>query len=184
MENPKDQTSSPLMPMLVVMLLLVGGLALQQGGLRLMPPQQPLEEMYLPPLLVDGWLNHDGPLDETSLEGKLVALDAWGLSCPPCLAAMPEMIALNRKYSVHKDFVLIGVTSDPYQYASADLPALKKYVGIMDGLDWPIGYGAVPVMESLGIAQLPTLILFNREGKAVWRGWDVKGLDRAIETAL
>lgn len=172
------------MPMLVVALLLVGGVALQQGGLKLRPPQPPVENVYLPPLLVEGWLNHDGPLDEAALQGKLVVLDAWGLSCPPCLQAMPEMIALNRKYSVRDDFVLIGVTSDPYQSPSADLPALKKYVGIMDGMNWPIGYGAVPVMQALGIAQLPTLILFDRDGKAIWHGWSVRALDEAIEAAL
>jgi peroxiredoxin len=49
-------------------------------------------------------------LDE--LKGKVVLLDFWGTWCGPCVASVPALRDLNKKYSKESGFVMIGVSSD------------------------------------------------------------------------
>ena len=67
-----------------------------------------LEASGQPPAISSGtWLNTD-PLDLESLEGKVVLLDFWATWCGPCIASIPKMNELHRKYA-DKGLVIIGV---------------------------------------------------------------------------
>ena len=46
------------------------------------------------------------------LKGKVVMLDFWGTWCPPCVASVPELRNLYKRYSNNSSFVLIGISSD------------------------------------------------------------------------
>jgi thiol-disulfide isomerase/thioredoxin len=46
------------------------------------------------------------------LKGKVVMLDFWGTWCPPCVASVPELRNLYRRYSSDSAFVLIGISAD------------------------------------------------------------------------
>ena len=46
------------------------------------------------------------------LKGKVVMLDFWGTWCPPCVASVPELRNLYKRYSNNPSFVLIGISSD------------------------------------------------------------------------
>ena len=52
------------------------------------------------------------------------------------------------------------------------------------GLDWLIGYGAGGVMGQLGVRSLPTLLVFDRQGRLTWSGHDVYGAEDAVVDAL
>jgi hypothetical protein len=52
------------------------------------------------------------------------------------------------------------------------------------GLDWPIGYGAVFTFQLAGVEFLPTYVLYDGTGRAVWGGHTIDELDDAIVEQL
>ncbi|NOZ40895.1 MAG: TlpA family protein disulfide reductase [Planctomycetes bacterium] len=136
--------------------------------------------MPLPPLMVEGWLNVEGgKLTRESLNGKVVVIDCWATWCPPCRAAMPELAKLYAKYQpLGVEF--LGLTSE----TERDRAAIENFIASVDGFDWPVGYGALPMQDQLGIQVLPTVIVFDQEGSVVWSGSQLFGFEAAIEQAL
>jgi hypothetical protein len=61
---------------------------------------------------------------------------------------------------------------------------LSRYVASVPGLDWPIGYGAVLPFHAAGIMWLPTYVLYDGTGRAVWGGHDLSGLEDALVEQL
>ncbi len=60
-------------------------------------------------------------LSADDLRGKVVFFEYWGINCPPCRAAMPHLIELQKKYG-SKGLVVIG---SHVQFMS---PAVKEYL--------------------------------------------------------
>ena len=51
------------------------------------------------------------PVSLAGFKGKVVLVDFWATWCPPCVAAIPSMSALERKYR-DRGFVILGVNVD------------------------------------------------------------------------
>jgi thiol-disulfide isomerase/thioredoxin len=132
-----------------------------------------------PPLEVEGWLNTGSPLRNESLRGKVVLVDCWFTDCPPCRASMPHLVEFYNKFR-DQGLVLVGLTPD----SGAEVPAAREFVESVDGLDWPIGYGAHVPLGIMGVRAFPTLILFDASGTSVWSGHGLQGLESAVIKAL
>ena len=133
----------------------------------------------LPPLEAMGWLNADARPTAASLRGQVVLIDFWATWCGYCVAEMPELAELYGKYQ-NQGLVVVGLTPEMPQ----ELPVISSYVSSVEGLDWPIGYGANITFDIMGIDALPTLVLFDRSGKSVWVGASLHGLEAAVIQAL
>ncbi len=162
----------------VVVVLLV--LSSRSGeSLEIVPQGTPL-----PPLMAEGWLNvdaspYDGQMSRKQLEGKVVVVDCWATWCPPCRAAMPELTKLYAKYRpLGVEFV--GITSESEQ----DLTLIRNFIDKVEGFDWPVGYGTMPMQDMLGIRALPTVIVFGTDGTAQWSGNHLYGIEGALDQAL
>ena len=68
-------------------------------------------------------------VDLSKLHGKVVLLDFWATWCAPCMAKLPEIVELNKKYQ-DKGFQVVGVSFDQ------DKDALLKVVKAKH-MDWP-----------------------------------------------
>ena len=155
----------------VVVLLAYPG---RQGSNQLLP-----EGMPLPPLMAKGWINTDIPVTSERLQGKVVVVDCWATWCPMCLVEMPKLAKLYAKYQpLGVEF--LGLTAELEQ----DLPIIEKCISKIEGFDWPVGYGTMPMQDALGIQVLPTVIVFGPGGTAVWSSTNLHGIEMALDQAL
>ena len=99
-------------------------------------------------------------VDLTKLRGKVVLLDFWATWCGPCMAKLPEIQAINKKYQ-DKDFQLIGISLDE------DKAALEKTVKskemtwpeYFDGKGWQSDVGT-----RFGVEAIPASFLVDKKG--------------------
>src|ERR1044072_611311 len=100
-------------------------------------------------------------LDE--LHGKVVLLDFWGTWCPPCVASLPGLRDLNKKYGKEGSFVIISVSSDGDEEKWKTFVAKEKMV-------WPQFLDRDhKVQRIFGIHAFPTYILLDGEGVIKYR---------------
>lgn len=161
-------------------------------GLMLWPAAQgPEAEMPvprgtpLPPLMATGWVDvTDATVPAAiptveSLRGKVVVVDCWATWCVPCRSAMPTMARLYAQYQpLGVEF--IGLTPE----GESELSMIVGFLKEVGGVTWPIGYGADPTFDMLGIVAFPTLVVFDTKGRAVWSGPDVDDLPDVLDQAL
>ena len=133
----------------------------------------------LPELMATGWLNTDSIPSRQNLSGKVVVIDCWASWCPPCREAMPELAELYAKY--HPFGVeFVGLTPE----SEGERTAIEQFIDSTEGFDWPVGYGAAPTLDMLGIQGYPTVIVFNAQGIAIWSSHHLSGIEDALDQAL
>ena len=102
------------------------------------------------------------PVDLAKLRGKVVLLDFWTTWCVPCMAKVPEALALHRKYA-DQGFQLLGISLDEDQDAARKVVADR-------GMSWPQdcegkGWKSV-IAQRLGVHEIPNLWLVDKKGMA------------------
>jgi thiol-disulfide isomerase/thioredoxin len=143
---------------------------------RDLPPPVPVGAQ-LPPLTAGGWLNVPAGEAFEPTPGRLLVVDCWATYCAPCREEIPRLAKFVDAYGpLGVDF--IGVTDE------RDPAAIGEYIEATPGFDWPVAYDAAPFMAELNIRQIPTVILFGDDGRALWSGIGSFGLEEAIERAL
>lgn len=135
----------------------------------------------LPPLRVEGWLNTGGvpgPSVE-GLRGKWVVVDSWATWCGPCIRSMPGLADFYERYR-DRGVEVVGLTSE----SASESEGIEAAIGRVEGWDWPVGYGAGLVNDQLNVTMIPNYVLFNPDGRSVWRGHSVRGLESALKKRL
>lgn len=132
----------------------------------------------LPRLAVAGWVNveQDDPLPA---DHGLVVVDCWATWCPPCRAEMPRLAKMHQQYAP-LGVTFLGLTSE----SERDLPKIEGFIETVPGFTWPVAYGAGLVMDDLNIQALPTLIVFDAQGQAIWSANGSHGLPEVLDAAL
>lgn len=98
----------------------------------------------------------------SDLKGKYVLLDFWATWCPPCLAEMPFIKEIRKKYLPEK-LVIIGISQD---YDSVKVGAFVK----KQEMNWLHFYdGDKKLCHLYGIEAIPTLILISKEGNIIYQ---------------
>ncbi|HEY0432446.1 MAG TPA: TlpA disulfide reductase family protein, partial [Chitinophagaceae bacterium] len=92
--------------LVAAILTMVGGYAFaQKSGVS----QALMVGDDMPPFAVQKWIK-GGPVDIT-VKGKVYLIDFWAAWCGPCLAGMPHLSELSKKY-LDEGLVVIGATSE------------------------------------------------------------------------
>ena len=102
---------------------------------------------------------------ETSLaafRGKPVLVNLWATWCAPCVAEMPTLDALAEREGERLQVLVISQDMDGAEkvtpfFEKAAFKRLQPY--LEPGMALSVGYGA----------NLPTTILYDAEGREVWR---------------
>ena len=101
----------------------------------------------------------------SSLKGKVVAINFWGIWCGPCVAEMPEFQNLYEHYKDDPDVAILTINND--RIPESVPPWMEK-----KGYTFPVllddGY-----VNKAGIQGFPTTWFLNREGQIAFlkRGW-------------
>jgi thiol-disulfide isomerase/thioredoxin len=140
---------------------------------------EPMVQRPLPPLDAAGWLNADRPLTMADLRGKVVLVNFWATDCPACVAQTPELVTYHERFR-DQGVLVIGLTHE----SDEPFGQVTRYVEGVEGMDWPVGYGAELAFSMLDIYGTPTYILYDRAGKSVWGGHSLDGLEDATIAAL
>jgi thiol-disulfide isomerase/thioredoxin len=92
------------------------------------------------------------------LRGKVVLLDFWGTWCPPCVASVPALRDMNKRYAKEKSFVMISVSVHDEPEKWRDFTAKNQMV-------WPQYFDRDGVMQrAFAVNRFPTYILIDHEG--------------------
>jgi thiol-disulfide isomerase/thioredoxin len=117
-------------------------------------------------------------VDVQKLKGKVVMVDFWASWCGPCMAALPEVIALYKKYHP-KGFEIVGINLDK------DRPAMERVVNRME-IPWPsyfdgLGWGNKIALE-YNVRAIPSVWLVDKKG--ILRTMNAENLEKQIEELL
>ena len=91
-------------------------------------------------------------------KGKTVLVNFWATWCGPCIAEIPDLIALQEELG-HDSFVVIGLSMD-----LTGTEDVRRFVESMD-INYPIGMDEGSVAEAFGgIFSLPTTFIIDKNG--------------------
>lgn len=108
--------------------------------------------------------------------GDVVVVDFWATWCPPCVAKIPELIALQEEFA-GQGVQILGVSGDR---TIEDLRRFEEERGI----NFPTIYGgAHDILTAYGIRAFPTVVIIDREGNVVTRGHSVN-IRREVQRLL
>ena len=111
-----------------------------------------------------GWLNTDRPLSIAGLRGKVVLLDFWTYGCVNCMHVIPDLRALEEKYS--RQLVVIGVHSAKFEN-ERDTENIRHIV-LRYGLEHPVVNDAdFRIWRAYTVRAWPTLVLIDADGYIV-----------------
>ncbi|HEU4364931.1 MAG TPA: redoxin family protein [Candidatus Krumholzibacteria bacterium] len=119
-------------------------------------------------------------LSPADYKGKVLLIDFWATWCGPCIAEMPNVKSVYKKYH-GKGFEIVGISLD--QDRDAMYAALKKHKAAwpqhFDGTGWKNQFA-----RQFGVTGIPSTWLFDKKG--MLRETELRGdaLQPAVEKLL
>jgi thiol-disulfide isomerase/thioredoxin len=129
------------------------------------------------PLVIKEWVK-GGPADVT--DGKNVyVVEFWATWCPPCRKSIPHLTDLQKQFK-DKAVVVIGISDETPDKVK---PFLKEQG---DKMDYTVAVdderkSSKAYMEAFGQAGIPHAFIVGKDGKVIWHGHPMDGLDKALE---
>ena len=128
------------------------------------------------PLKIKEWIKGKS-VDLASAKGKQVlVVEFWATWCGPCRTSIPHLTEMQKKF---KDVAFIGVSDE-------DAATVKKFVNKMgDQLDYTVAIDdnretSKGYMEAFGQNGIPHSFIVDLEGRVIWHGHPMAGLDQAL----
>lgn len=120
------------------------------------------------------------PISLRQFRGKIVLLDFWASWCSPCMASIPLLIELYKKYK-DSGFVLLGINIDN------ELSVLKNTI-VKHKMNWVQFHDKdSDISNMFGVFKIPSFILLNTKGDIIFRGTgldDKKELEQILNDTL
>ena len=124
-----------------------------------------------PEIIAESWLNTPTPLSLRELKGRVVALHAFQMLCPGCVAhGIPQATSIERLFA-GENVQVIGLHSVFEHHAVMGRPALEAFVHeyrltFPIAIDLPADEGSIPrTMLAYGLQGTPSLVLIDRAGR-------------------
>lgn len=134
-----------------------------------------------PALDIKEWIK-GGPVDLAAGKGKTVhVVEFWATWCGPCRTSIPHLTELQKRFK-DKGVVFVGVSNE-----KSDV--VKKFVTKMgDKMDYAVaidgGKTSEGYMEAFNINGIPHAFVVDKDGRIVWQGHPMAGLDTTLEKVV
>jgi len=116
-------------------------------------------------------------------KGKTVyVVEFWATWCPPCRTSIPHLTELQKKFK-DQGVVFVGVSDEK-------LGVVQKFVEKMgDKMDYHVAVDqdrktSEGYMKAYGINGIPHAFIVDKEGRIVWNGHPMAGLEQALDRVL
>lgn len=134
------------------------------------------------PLDIKEWIK-GGPVDLAAGKGKTIyVIEFWATWCGPCITSIPHLTEMQRKFK-DKGVIFVGVTAgeqpDTVKKFVAKMGSKMDYVVAMDG-----GKTSESYMEAFGVRGIPNAFVVDKQGKIVWQGHPMAGLDKVLKEVV
>ena len=156
-----------------------------------------------PPILLRTWLREPVPAltigsvtagnsrSATNATWGPLILDFWHTRCPPCVAALPRLSALQEKYKT-KGLRVVGITGVGQAPAGEELPYTRNEIVafVSKRTDLHLSFAldndfeCVRGFSAFRLSGSPQTFMINREGRVVWADYGVLKNDEDIERLL
>jgi thiol-disulfide isomerase/thioredoxin len=135
-----------------------------------------------PALQIAQWIK-GGPVDLAAVKGKsVVVVEFWATWCPPCRATIPHLTELQKKFK-GKGVVFAGLSDETLARVKPFVEQMGEKmnyaVALDDGRKTSEGY-----LQAFGVNGIPHAFIVDKEGRIVWHGHPMGGLDKALEQLL
>jgi len=149
-----------------ILAMLVNGCAEKPPG----PPARPAAAVRPAPPHVD-LVDHAALLERVAAHrGKVVVLDCWSTSCPPCIKEFPGLVALARSHP--DDVVCLSLAFDYEGIGAVEdvLPPVRDFLATVDdgrlaNLHHLLGHEDADVMyRKLELDSVPAVFVWKADG--------------------
>jgi len=111
---------------------------------------------------------HDPDGEDISLaefRGVPVLVNLWASWCAPCIKELPTLEKLEETHAVDGQLGVIAVSQDMAPKASVDAFLADKNIGRFAAFHDP----EMGVSSALNVQTMPTSVLYDAQGREVWR---------------
>ncbi len=118
--------------------------------------------------------------------GRVVILNFWFSTCPPCRKETPDLIRL---YEAHREegLTVIGINLDPILIPRFQGAQMERFLKTFE-ITYPILIGDDAVFEAYGeVPVQPTTFVIDRDGKVdriFWGAFPASAFDMAVRPLL
>lgn len=118
------------------------------------------------------------PISLLNYRGKVVLVDFYAAWCLPCVAELPKLQDIYKKYHP-KNFEIIGISADNSEKEALKFVHERK-------ISWRIIFDSSQesggkLTQQLGIDSYPTMMLVGRNGKVIATDFDLEMLQKELE---
>jgi thiol-disulfide isomerase/thioredoxin len=106
-----------------------------------------------------------GEFDLSKFKGTPVLVNLWASWCAPCIKELPTLQALEQAQADEGKLGIIAVSQDMAPQGSVDAFLGERDIGRFAAYHDP----DMKLTSALGVQVMPTTILYDAEGKEVWR---------------
>ena len=119
-------------------------------------------------------------IDFDQMRGRVILIDYWASWCPDCLRALPQVLAVYRKYH-DQGFEVVGISLDNDQ--DALVAFLKKH-----DMPWPEYFDGKGWQSDLvtryGVGGIPEMWIVDRDGRVSAAGVQPEEIDGMVAGLL
>jgi thiol-disulfide isomerase/thioredoxin len=106
-----------------------------------------------------------GQFDLSKFKGTPVLVNLWASWCAPCIKELPTLQELEGEQAEEGKLGIIAVSQDAAPQGSVDAFLGERDIGRFAAYHDP----DMSLSSALGVQILPTTILYDAQGKEVWR---------------
>lgn len=137
---------------------------------------QPLSSGLVAPDLNGRFFNSSEDFNLKDYKGKIVILDFWYRSCPPCIKAIPSLNKIAEDYK-DKEVVVLGI--NPIDIQASKKNKLQEFISYHK-VSYPTILVDRQAVQPYNIQVYPTLYIINKNGEIAY---SKLGLDESDEVS-